>query len=103
MYLNSAAVPAHWNALSQAYAGGDNLLAALNAGWTVRDTVYSEPHKRRSCRVMVYHFELVKDNQTLAMPVIANPFVEQFITRYSLTTEPIAPPTYPVSPQRYVA
>jgi hypothetical protein len=103
MYLSSEAVPAHWNPLSQPYAGGDNLLAALNAGWTVRDTVKIEVHKLRSSRVTVYHFELHNDTQILQMPIIANPFIEQFIARRRLITEPYSLSTYPTAPQRFVA
>ncbi len=87
--------PIHWNPQSQPFAGGDNLLAAINAGWSVQGTVLFETHDRRSCQIRVYFFELYTDDATLTMPVIANPFVDQFIASHDLTVEPILSPNYP--------
>ena len=70
----------HWHAQSEHYAGGDCLLSALNDGWQMDVRVIAEAHWRAGTRcVMVYHFELMRGDETMTMPVITNPFVERLI------------------------
>jgi hypothetical protein len=54
-------------------------------------------------QITVYHFELFKDSQTFAMPVIANPVVERIVARYHLTRATRALPAHRIPSQRHVA
>jgi hypothetical protein len=75
----------HWHTASEAYAGGDCLLTALNNGWDISERVVAHEHWRAGTRcVMVYHFELTLNGETMIMPVITNPFVERLIAENAL-------------------
>ena len=71
--------PRHWHPQSQAYAGGDCLLSALDCGWTVTQMVHCSQSNRGNRRVLVYFFELQRDSENLVMPVISNPYVERLL------------------------
>jgi hypothetical protein len=80
----------YWSPLSEQYAGGDCLFAALYCGWTVNPVVYREEHWRSESRsVCVYHFELVQDGQLVTMPVIANPYINRLIRDQALEVQSI--------------
>jgi hypothetical protein len=75
----------HWHAASEPFAGGDCLLTALNNGWDIVLPVMAEPFWRAGSRcVMVYHFNLERRGETMAMPVVTNPFVERLIADNAL-------------------
>ena len=80
--------PRHWNARSEAFAGGDHLLTAIRLGWEIAEpTIYAEQHWLSGTRpVTVYHFVLSRATKTMIMPVVSNPFVERLITSTLLTT-----------------
>lgn len=70
----------HWQAQSEYYAGGDALATALYLGWQANDIVLLERRwQGGSRRINIYHFELVREGETMAMPVLGNPFVERLI------------------------
>lgn len=70
----------HWHPGSEAYAGGDALITALDDGWVISGTVRCEEVWHTGNRRMhVYHVPLVKDTQTMYMPVIGNPYVERLL------------------------
>jgi hypothetical protein len=75
----------HWDPDSEVFAGGDHLVTAIYRGWSVEEC-HEETHWYEGMRsVRVYHFYLVKDDERLHMPVIANPYVERFVHQQGLT------------------
>lgn len=77
----------HWCPQSENYAGGDHLISAFRAGWTLADDVVAvEQHWLSGNRpVNIYNFVLENVDETMIMPVLHNPFVERFIIQESLT------------------
>jgi hypothetical protein len=75
----------HWHAQSQTYAGGDSLVTALHLGWIIGSIVLLEDHMHGGKRCApIYYFELTREEASLVMPVIANPFVERLIVASAL-------------------
>mgnify|MGYP005838803485 CR=1 FL=1 len=80
----------HWSANCEEYAGGDCLLTALREGWQIPETIYSENFWHSGARlVIVFHFDLTRGDETMAMPVLSNPFVRRLIRQESLTVKPL--------------
>ncbi len=76
----------HWSPKCERIAGGDALVTALMRGWTFATTnVYFEEFWLAGTRpVTVYHFELERGNERMAMPVMSNPYVRRVIRMHSL-------------------
>ncbi len=75
----------HWHPQSEPYAGGDALATALFMGWKSKNIVLLEHHwLGGSRRINIYHFELLHGDQSVAMPVISNPYVERLIVEQGL-------------------
>lgn len=75
----------HWHGPSQKFAGGDSLMTALFLGWSLKKVVLLEKHWRTGARRMnIYHFELFREDEVMAMPVLANPYVERLIAEQGL-------------------
>lgn len=80
----------HWHAQSEMFAGGDSLTTALFLGWTMSENVSLEEHWYAGTRrVAVYYFELTRDNETVTMPVIGNPFVDRLIAMNGTQVIPV--------------
>lgn len=80
MELRSTDTRRHWSPSSQAYAPADVLLRYLAEGWTVSPIVGLEEHWHAGVRrVDVYHFELVRENKVLVLPVQSNPVVRRLL------------------------
>lgn len=79
--------PKHWCPASEQFAGGDHLLSALRHGWEIEDnTIYAEQHWKSGTRpITVCHFTLIRDAESMIMPVMSNPFVERFIAEHLIT------------------
>ena len=76
----------HWSRESQTYAPADVLLHLLRAGWSLEplaavETFFYAGYRR----VDVYYFTLRHGEETLEMPVLANPAVRRLIEQYKLT------------------
>jgi hypothetical protein len=70
----------HWSPRSEKFAGGDNLLTALMRGWEISDKVEKESYWHAGVRqITVYHFRLRRNDQEIAMPVLANPYVNRML------------------------
>lgn len=69
----------HWHAESARYAGGDHLMTALEKDWDIQRCEMVRHWYAGMRSVRIYEFELVKDQQTVVMPVLDNPYVERFI------------------------
>jgi hypothetical protein len=75
----------HWHAESEKYAGGDSLATHMYLGWIVGEVVELEERwSAGTRRVAIYHFELNRDGETITMPVIGNPYVDQVIAQSAL-------------------
>jgi len=80
----------HWCPRSEKYAGGDALVSLLNAGWQVQKPIlYENAWLNGGRHVTVYYFELEKNNDYVKMPVLANPFVLNIITRLNVRVLPV--------------
>jgi hypothetical protein len=70
----------YWSPLSETYAGGDALVTLLNKGWSIDETVFVEEYWHAGTRlVSIYHIDLLRDGETLHMPVLTNPYVCRLI------------------------
>lgn len=80
--------PSHWHSRSQKFAGGDQLLTAIRLGWQIAEqTIFAEQHWLSGTRpITVYNIVLSRADETIIMPVIANPYVERFIVTNLLST-----------------
>lgn len=77
----------HWHPNSEAFAGCDHLLTALNRGWEI-DACIEVKHEYAAMRgVRVYHFKLVRRGETMTMPVVNNPYVERLILQNQLEVQ----------------
>ncbi len=75
----------HWSRESQAYAPGDVLIHYLETGWTAGSFVTAQSFYFASNRqVTVLRFTLTQGEQTLTMPVIDNPKIEQLLKAYGI-------------------
>ncbi|MBI5667561.1 MAG: hypothetical protein HZC41_06095 [Chloroflexi bacterium] len=89
----------HWQPQSEYYAGGDALATALYLGWQASDIVLLERRwQGGSRRINIYHFELSRGDDTMAMPVLGNPYVERLIAEQGLRVAHLSKnkPTLPV-------
>ena len=82
--------PRHWHSQSQAYAGGDCLLSALDCDWTVKQVVHCYRINRGNRKIVIHFFELQRANEALVMPVISNPFIERLLVASPLEVAIIA-------------
>ncbi len=69
----------HWHGVSEKYTGGDSLVAALQDGWEISKVAIQEKPLHGSRTVIIYHFDLSRDEETLVMSVIATPFITRLV------------------------
>lgn len=70
----------HWSPRSEAYAGGDSLLTAIQRGWQISNAVVRERYWHAGSRcVSIYHFRLRKGDREITMPVLENPYVTRML------------------------
>jgi hypothetical protein len=69
----------YWHPKSEHFAGGDNLITAIDRGWAVQKCVLVQHWYAGMRSVKVYEFTLQRGENTMLMPVISNPYVERFI------------------------
>ncbi|HEX2906873.1 MAG TPA: hypothetical protein VHO69_08440 [Phototrophicaceae bacterium] len=88
----------HWHPQSQEYAGGDALATALFMGWKAKEIILMDRrwHGGGARRVNIYHFELTRGDETLAMPVLGNPYVERVITELGLRVVQLSKHKFPL-------
>ena len=91
LFIDYHALSRHWHAASEAYAGGDCLVTALQRGWEMDDVVHQEEFWHAGSRlVMIYHFTLMREGETVNMPVISNPYIHRLLRMQNFDVEPIA-------------
>lgn len=69
----------YWHPKSEQFAGGDNLVSALERGWEINKCVLVQHWYAGMRSVKIYEFTLQQDERIILMPVISNPYVERFI------------------------
>ncbi|GAB5491087.1 MAG: hypothetical protein Phog2KO_13020 [Phototrophicaceae bacterium] len=69
----------HWHAQSEGFAGGDNLITALEKKWGIEKCALVTHWYAGMRGVRIYEFTLVKGDKTIIMPVLNNPYVDRFI------------------------
>lgn len=69
----------HWHPNSETYAGGDNLITALEKEWQIDDCKLTRHWYAGMRSVRLYEFTLSKGERTVVMPVLDNPYVERFV------------------------
>lgn len=81
----------HWSPESQPYASGDILVNFLRSGWIPEHSVTVESFYFPDGRhVNVFRFQLTKGEQTLMIPVIANPIINRLIKECRIDCFPIS-------------
>lgn len=79
----------HWDPHSEKYAGGDGLLTAMQNGWEIDGPVLAEEYWCAGTRlVMIYHFTLVRGDETMKMPVLSNPYIQRLLQVWRLNVIP---------------
>ena len=92
LYPNHIDVSRHWCSRSQPYAGVDALLGRLDNGWKIRgDIGFDEHWFGESRRILVYHFELTRQDSRVTMHVAHNPVLERLLTQhYEKSSSPVS-------------
>lgn len=77
----------HWCPQSEKFAGGDHFISAVRSGWSLKQQAIhaGRDWKSGSRPVTVYYFILVRDDETMMMPVISNPFIERYLVEHKFT------------------
>jgi len=76
-YINVASQ--HWDPESENFAGGDHLITAITNGWEIQQCVRRMHWYAGMRGITINHFEFVRGEEAMNMPVINNPYVERFI------------------------
>ena len=70
----------HWSPESQRYAGGDNLMVALDQGWKIGGPIPCDVFWFRAmCRTRLYKVTLRRDDEVMYMTVLSNPYVDSMV------------------------
>lgn len=84
----------NWSFSSEKFAGGDNLLTAISRGWEIDERVHLKRHWFAGMRsIEIFHFTIQRDDITVDMPVVGNPYVYRFILEHNIEViedEPIS-------------
>jgi hypothetical protein len=77
----------HWSSLSQTYAPADILLDYLADGWAISPVVgQKETWHGGGRHIVIYYFEITKNDQVLTIPVLGNPVVHRLVYERHLQT-----------------
>lgn len=69
----------HWHPESETYAGGDHLITALEKGWEIEKCVRAKHWYAALRFVTLYQFHMTRNDKTVVMPVVENPYVVRLI------------------------
>lgn len=84
-------VTRHWSPQAGQLAGGDALVTLFGQGWRLAGEVFHEEHWLSGSRpVTIYHMTLKRGEETLRLPVFANPFVRSLLRRNELESRPLS-------------
>ena len=74
----------HWSYSSERYAGGDNLLTAIERGWAIDPRVLLRRHWFAGMRcIEIYHFTIRRADVVADMAVLGNPYVTRFLASHA--------------------
>lgn len=80
----------HWSPISQKYAGGDAVLTLMSTGWKIDETVFYEEYWHAGSRpVTIYHMEMVRDDEHMAVPVFVNPYIRRIVRDSGMQLRPL--------------
>lgn len=74
----------HWHPSSENFAGGDHLITALEKGWIIEKCELVKHWYAGMRSVRIYEFTMNKDDRTILMPVLDNPYVERFVIEQNI-------------------
>ncbi len=75
----------HWHSGSERITGGDSLATLLTQGWQIRSLVFEDIFYCSGSRsVHIYHFELLRLGESVAISVHGNPYVDRVIATHRL-------------------
>lgn len=79
----------HYHPRSESYTGADSILTAQRNGWRLVNIAYRADHQLRGGRfTTLYHFKLVRQGETMLMPVVSNPFVTKMLESRHIIVRP---------------
>lgn len=85
LFMDDVTFYRHWHAKSERFAGGDCLATAIMKGWTLKKPVIMDVYWCMGSRqVNVYHCDLIRDEETMHMPVLGNPYMDRLIHELDL-------------------
>ncbi len=74
----------HWSYSSERYAGGDNLLTAIERGWAIDPRVVLQRHWFAGMRcIEIYHFTIRRAEVETDMAVLGNPYVTRYLASHT--------------------
>lgn len=81
-------VTQHWDPASQSYAGGDALITLLSQGWVMGNHIIME-YKwfGGNRRVRVYQCTLTRDQTSVTIPIVHNPYVNRLLRQSNFKIE----------------
>lgn len=82
----------HWHAGSEQYTGADSLVTILLDGGIIKKIFFREHWLHGIRKVIVYYVELHYAGNTVVMAVVANPYLERLLMRFSLPILPLRDP-----------
>ena len=71
----------HWHPASEHYAGGDNLMTALENGWGIEKCLLTRHWYAGMRSVQIYEFLLSRNGEEMTMPVVSNPYVYRIVSQ----------------------
>lgn len=90
-HVDYSDVHRHWHPASEKFAGADAFLTAIQDGWRLVGSVYSEEIWHGGSRLVVlFHATLERGDETMDMPVFSNPWIRRQLGRNRLDIRPLA-------------
>lgn len=72
----------HWDGNSEKYTGCDALLTALENGWQIEGVIFRQEFWLSGVRpVCVFHFDLVRGDESAKMRVVHNPYLVRLLNQ----------------------
>jgi hypothetical protein len=72
----------HFSPASEHYTGADSLLTAQRYDWRLVNIAYEDQVQMRGGRfTSLYYFKLIRNNETMIMPILSNPFVLRMLEK----------------------
>lgn len=90
LFVEDVDIYRHWDSKSEKFAGGDALATMLLLGWEFNPLVLVDTYWHFGTRqVHVFHFELLRGDEAMSMPVLGNPYIDRLIATNNLRVEEV--------------